>query len=987
MSRTLCRPSSHPYQARPGPNLTAVKPVRWADYEAVLFDLDGVVTDTARLHSEAWKAAFDSFLRSVDGSQEPFDIQRDYLLYVDGRPRFDGVAAFLESRGIELPWGDRDDPPGHATICALGNLKNASFNEILETQGADVYPGAVALLDHLDSVQVPAAIVSASANCGAILQSVGLLDRFAVQVDGLVAAELGIKGKPAPDPFLEAARRLEAPPASCVVIEDAISGVNAGRAGGFGLVIGVDLHDEPSQLLGAGADMVVGDLGDLIADPTGWSSEPFRAEPWSVTREGLEFDSIGMDETLFALGNGNLGVRGTLAQGSPVREPAALLNGFFEGWPIEYPEGAHGLATAGQSIVHLPDATLLRISWDGEILDLADAKVIRRLELRSGILTTTAEWPQLEASWNRLVSLDNPEVMAQRLTIRPNQEGDLRIETALTNTQDRGARAAGDPGDPRRGADFEHRVFQPQKQLADAEACALSYRTTNSDLSLTVAARVFSTLDGNGWEIEDPDHAHLVLNGRVGENTHCRTEVVVAYRRDDDADSAKTYLAGLGSFEDLATAQERAWSRLWETSDIEIAGDPVAQQAVRFSVFHLHQATARLRAHGVPARGLTGVAYEGHHFWDSDVFVLPFLAATNPAPAREIIRFRHAMLPEARERAATLSLKGALFPWRTITGEEASAYFLAGTAQYHIDADVVFGLRTYLQWTRDDETLWQFGVEIAVETARMWASLGFWDETGFHIHGVTGPDEYTALVNDNAYTNQMARMNMRFAADVANRMREEEPADYEGLAGRLGLTEAEVEEWDRIADGIVVIRDDESGVTAQDSTFLDKQPWDWNTPKEMYPLLLHFHPLVLYRRKMLKQVDVVMAHFLLPGDTPIDQRQADFDYYDPITTGDSSLSPGIQSAVAARIDRPEEAWRYFRIAASMDLQDRAGNTADGIHLACAAATWLATVQGFAGISLDPDRGLMADPILPEGWMSLRVRLQLRGEPETIVSGD
>jgi beta-phosphoglucomutase family hydrolase len=236
----------------------------WSRFGAVLLDLDGVVTATAKVHAAAWKFTFDNFLASADAEQEPFDIDSDYRLYVDGRPRYDGVAAFLDSRDIILPLGDPEDAPGHDTVCSLGNLKNQAFNDTLKTTRADAYPDALALLDHLEALGMPMAIVSASANCTAILESVGLASRLGVRVDGLVAKRLGLRGKPEPDTFEEAARRLGVPAEDCVVVEDAVSGVAAGKAGGFGFVIGVDRHLDPSPLIEAGADLVVSDLRDLL---------------------------------------------------------------------------------------------------------------------------------------------------------------------------------------------------------------------------------------------------------------------------------------------------------------------------------------------------------------------------------------------------------------------------------------------------------------------------------------------------------------------------------------------------------------------------------------------------------------------------------------------------------------------------------------------------------------------------------------------------
>jgi alpha,alpha-trehalose phosphorylase len=374
-----------------------------------------------------------------------------------------------------------------------------------------------------------------------------------------------------------------------------------------------------------------------------------------------------------------------------------------------------------------------------------------------------------------------------------------------------------------------------------------------------------------------------------------------------------------------------------------------------------------------------------------DVFMLPFVAHTDPVTAARLIRYRHSILPQARRRAGQLNLKGALYPWRTITGEEASAYYEAGTAQYHIDAAVIFGLAAYLEATGDRGLLWEVGVEMAVETARMWADLGFFGADGrFHIHMVTGPDEYTALVDDNTYTNLMARFNLKRAVEWITSMREEAADLHQQLVTRLSLEDREVEEWRRAADAMQVLFDETLGIHAQDARFLEREPWDWDTPPDRHPLLLHFHPLVIYRHQVLKQADVVMAIFNLPDDFTQESARADFDYYDPITTGDSSLSPPVQAAVAAMVGHQDRAVTLFRRAAMTDLDDLAGNTDHGLHLAAAGGVWLALVKGFGGFRRRGEK-VVIDPRVPPEWGSLSFSvlvdgslLSIRASAETVT---
>lgn len=337
------------------------------------------------------------------------------------------------------------------------------------------------------------------------------------------------------------------------------------------------------------------------------------------------------------------------------------------------------------------------------------------------------------------------------------------------------------------------------------------------------------------------------------------------------------------------------------------------------------------------------------------------------------------MLDAAREQARIIGERGALFPCRTISGAEASGYFPTSTAQYHIDADVAYALRHYVEVTGDRAALSEFGAELLVETARLWASLGFYpfDDGAFHIHGVTGPDEYSAVVDDNTYTNLMARENLRFAADTLDELRRTDEARYHDLVARLAIDEGEPEAWRAAADRMFLMFDEARGIHPQDSDFLNQEPWDFaSTPPEHYPLLLHYHPLVLARHQVIKQADLILAMFLLSDHFSREQRRANFLYYEPITTADSSLSHAIQCIVAADVGRQETAEAHFRRALFMDLSDWAGNAEDGVHIASAGGVWLALVHGFGGLT-DLGGSIALDPHLPRGWESLGFTLQVR----------
>jgi len=341
------------------------------------------------------------------------------------------------------------------------------------------------------------------------------------------------------------------------------------------------------------------------------------------------------------------------------------------------------------------------------------------------------------------------------------------------------------------------------------------------------------------------------------------------------------------------------------------------------------------------------------------------------------------MLPQARARARQLGHRGAMFPWRTISGEEASAYYAAGTAQYHINADIMYALRKYVQATGDALFLRDYGAEMLVETARLWLSLGFYSDTKggkFCINGVTGPDEYNAVVNNNAYTNLMARENLRYAAQVVKSLQSAEPDSYNALVHKTALEPSEVEAWARAARSMYVPYDEERQIVLQDDSFLEREPWDFhNTPSEHYPLLLFYHPLNIYRKRVIKQADVVLAMFLLGDMFSAEVKKRNFYFYDPLTTGDSSLSSCVEAIIAAQIGDMDKAIRYGMAALLMDLADVGGNVKDGCHIASMGGTWMTLTYGFGGMR-DHDGTLSFWPRrAPEENAILRFPVTYRGQ--------
>ncbi|HYP73246.1 MAG TPA: glycosyl hydrolase family 65 protein, partial [Microbacterium sp.] len=556
----------------------------------------------------------------------------------------------------------------------------------------------------------------------------------------------------------------------------------------------------------------------------------------------------------------------------------------------------------------------------------------------------------------------------------------------------------------RKAEKIQDRVLQPQEYWQDGGRTALSYRVAQSGMTISLVADhlIETENEYSARTLVEPDIAKNVFRVQAKAGVPTTITKLMSYHTSRGVPARELVDRGRRTLdrveaEGVQTQYDRqaAWMEgFWERSDVVIGGRDELQQAARWCLFQIAQAAARADGHGVHAKGLTGSGYSGHYFWDTEIYVLPFLVYTTPQWARNALRMRYLMLPAARRRAGQLNEAGALFPWRTINGEEASAYYAAGTAQYHINADVSFALGKYVRATGDDEFLYREGVDIAVETARLWSTLGFWrfNEDGaaevFHIHGVTGPDEYTTVVNDNLFTNVMARYNLRFAARVVREMAEVAPDQYDLMADRLNLDEGEADAWEAAAEAMHIPYADGLGIHPQDAVFLEREVWDLdNTPREQHPLLLHFHPLVIYRYQVLKQADVVLALFLQGNHFSDEDKLADFEYYDPLTTGDSTLSAVVQSILAAEVGYQDLALDYFRQSIFVDLADLHHNASDGVHVASAGGVWTALVSGFGGMR-DHFGDLSFDPRLPADWPSLSYTLHWHGtELKITVTAD
>jgi trehalose/maltose hydrolase-like predicted phosphorylase len=726
--------------------------------------------------------------------------------------------------------------------------------------------------------------------------------------------------------------------------------------------------------------------------PAGDESDP----SWVIVEQELNLEKISLNETLFALGNGYLGMRGTFEEGlERYALEGTYINGFYESAPIVYGEKFIGYAENKQTILNLPNAKLIRLEVAGEPFSLLSGKLLayrRWLDLRQGILHRRLRWEspqgrQVEIEVQRLALHARPHVALIRFRLTPLNFDGLLTLTTLIDGAVRQSEHAED--DPRLGTQFKGEVLRLERQEFAADLALMMHRTVTTQFDVGCGMR--NLLDAPAVCLPSSTESAIGFTYQVqgARGVPVTLDKFMAYATSLDGGGDPVLSAVLGElneaaaagFEALCLEQIHYLSDFWEAADIQIEGDDLLQRGIRFNMFHLLQGAGKDGRTNIAAKGLTGLGYEGHYFWDTEVYVLPFFLYTQPETSRKLLEYRYHILDKARQRARQMSHPvGALYSWRSINGEECSANFPTGTAQYHINADIAFAIRRYYDATLDLNFLKRCGAEILCETARLWLDVGVYIPAKgycFCINGVTGPDEYQILVNNNAYTNLMARENLRFACQALDLLKEAEPSAYQALARKIDLQAEEPAAWRKAAESMYVPYDEERGIIPQDDGFLGKPAWDFaHTPRENYPLLLHYHPLVVMRYQVCKQADTLLAEFLLHDQFDRAQKARDYAFYEPLTTHDSSLSGAVFGILAAELGDTEKAYRYFAETATLDLENKHGNTPAGIHAANMAGAWQGIVFGFAGMRASD--GLSFNPSIPQQWRSYAFKVRYRG---------
>ena len=999
------------------------------DYDAVLFDLDGVLTKTARVHAAAWKKLFDGFLeqRATRTGEPfvPFDIETDYPRYVDGKLRYDGVAAFLESRGIALPMGAPEDGPDVQSVRALGNLKDRYFLQHLEQHGVDPYEASIALVRELRAQEIKTAVVSSSNNCAAVLEAAGIAQLFDARVDGTDISRLGLKGKPAPDAFLEGARRVGAEPLRAVVVEDAIAGVAAGRAGRFGCVIGVDRRGQAKALRDAGADVVVTDMGQVRV-----AVEPPSA--WSLVFDGFDPAQEGIREALCTLGNGYFATRGAAAWAvaDDIHYPGTYLAGGYNRLRTDIA----GRVVENEDLVNFPNWLALQFRIAEQ--DWFDARTVKllsyrqELDLRRGTLLRNISFEDGQGRLStlkerRLVSMGGMHLGALELTLTAdNWSADVTVRSAIDGRiVNAGAKLY---------RKFNNKHLEPLAgKVVGEDTLYLLVRTCQSNIHVAQAARTRAFLEGELLEvrrrvIEEPGYIGQELKVDVKQGEALVLEKVASfYTSRDHAISecgleARKAIVRAGRFDALMADHVLVWKHLWRRFDVHIQpADPGFKLNVpmllRLNMFHLLQAVSPNSIGldiGVPARGWTGEAYQGHIFWD-ELFIFPFFNYRMPEITRSLLMYRYRRLGEARAAAAAAGYKGAMFPWQSGSDgqEETQALNLNPRSQRwmpdnsylqrHVGCAVAHNVWQYFQVTHDVEFLHSYGAELILDIARFWSSIAsFDDERGrYEIRGVMGPDEFhdgypdstTPGLNNNAYTNIMTVWVLCRALELLDLLSEVRRAE---LTTRLGLSAEELSRWGDISRRMFVPFH-EDGIISQFEGYEKLRELDWEDYRTRYgniqrlDLILEMENDSANRYKLSKQADVLMLFYLFSAEElgelferlgyPFEYETIprNITYYASRSSHGSTLCRVVHAWVLARSDRPR-AMGFFTEALQSDVSDiQQGTTAEGIHLGAMAGTVDQVQRVSTGIEVRGDV-LRLNPELPREMERLDMRIRYRG---------
>ncbi len=911
---------------------------------AVLFDLDGVVVFTDKYHYLGWKKLAD---------EKGWDFNEEVNHGCRGVPRLASLQVLLDHNKVDLPLTEKE---------RLADIKNEYYKELLkQINDSDIYPGIIPFLKKLKAEGVRMAICSSSKNAQPVLDALNLSQYF----DAVITGNDIENPKPDPEIFLKGAAAVNMHPLHCLVFEDAESGVEAAHAAHM-KCIGIG---EPDRLPNAHECIMDYASIDIQALLDAGRVKTIPKEPWRVTEDELKPYRFPYWETAFALSNGVLGVRGTFEESDPgyTEYPATFVNGICGYTPYEHLWKMRGFPEGRHAILRMADWANVDLMIDGETFSIATAKMSlhrRSLDLKRGVLEREFIWETksgkiVKVKTLRLVSMVRRQVAALRYAVEAPEGTNVQLKSRTRLS----LQSAVLPGNQVRVAKMEEKdgleiahqeLLTAADRVVSAQAYSLEGKKSagESEWNFCCAASgsmvldkffaVASTMDGDGFETLAFDEL------------------------------AKARAAG---FDALLEEQTTFWAKYWNDGDVEIEGNVQDQQGVRFNLFHLRQGNPERDNRSIGANSLTGDGYGGHVFWDTEMYMIPPYIYTQPETVRPLLEYRYSILDKARERAIQMQGKGALFSWNSVKGEECGHVFEAATAQYHLLCDITYAINLYDRMVGEDKFTLGHGAEMLFEMCRFMEDRGCQIEgKGFCLNMVCGPDEYGCGVCNNAYTNVMTRWMLNYGISIYDRVK---AAGGATLIEKIGLSADEVAAWKKAADTMYVPHDEKSGLTPQDDSFMNLDPVDMDLIPKNTDIRTSYHPLNLWRMQVIKQADVLLMMFVRGELFSKEQKELNYRYYEPKTNHGSSLSPCIHNIIASEIEDNDDAYRFFRQTALMDINDFKNNSAGGVHSACLGGCWMTVINGFAGMR-DYPQGLEFNPVLPQAWKRYSFPLVYKG---------
>ncbi len=1001
-------------------------------FDAVVFDLDGVITKTALVHSAAWKKMFDAFLldlsRRTSTPFREFTHANDYLPYVDGKPRYKGVESFLESRGIKLPWGDPSDEEVKETICGLGNRKNRAFNDVLESEGVEVFDSTVQLIHRLKGEGIRIGVASSSKNCEAVLIAAGLIGLFEARVDGVVSAELGLHGKPEPDIFTTACDLLGVPYDRAVIVEDAVSGVQAGARGNFGLTLGIAREDNARELLENGADIVVTDISEIgFEGIVEWFNKGLVRDSWSVTYHDYDPGKEKTREALLTVGNGYFGTRGCMEEqtAGPFNYPGTYMAGVYNRLVSKVGDRD----VENEDFVNCINWTGIRFRIDdGPWIDVNEVEILsikRSLHFLDGILTremtvrdTAGRMTRICSS--RTASMPDPHMAALAYTVVPlNYSGEITFCSTLSGDHINA------------GVDRYKQLNQKHLQGVAAEGQQdvhyLLVETTQSKIRIANAATYTIYYNDRLYHPDfiynnTVDRSEVLFSVKLSENESIKIDKMVSIYTSRDIPAAELVekvtdsVMLYSTFNEVAGESAESWAKIWNRIDVRVTGDRLAQKLLRLHLFHTlvtaSPNNAMLDA-GLPARGLHGEAYRGHVFWD-ELFIMPLYSIHFPDVARSLLMYRYRRLDAAEKYAKEHGYRGAMFPWQSGSDgrEETQVVHLNpvsgewgpdhSSLQRHVSLAIAYNVWDYFRITGDMMFMQEYGAELFFRICRFWASkCEINPSTGrYSISKVMGPDEFHEKykgsdqggLTDNAYTNIMVAWIFEIADDL---MREMEPSYWDRLCEKTGLRESEVLQWKSVSANMnLVVSPD--GILSQYDGYFDLKELDWDHYKSKYGNIYRMDRLLKAEGKspddykVAKQSDTLMLFYNFDKQEldrilhdmnrglPEDYPEKNLNYYLGRTSHGSTLSRVVHALLANQVGDRKLSWILFWDALTSDYQDiQGGTTAEGIHAGVMAGTVWIAISSYGGLNLKGGH-IRIDPHLPRHWREIAFSFTFRG---------